>query len=216
MCWLVWAEVEVTNGMKFGWFKSLWGSAKLPYWRQRAAADFPAVTFNEALAALRGHDWAAELDLMDELEATEREFCLPGIGFVLETGCVLHICPNRDGTATSFYLYGGESLHRDGVSPEEQKRLLKLLCKQDRVKLAKAFDGAASSRSLRPKWRALLQALWQVAWPAKIRSHYVIATTALMAGTEAPARERLRTIRSLEAHWRLGASVPVRAHRSGI
>ena len=41
----------------------------------------------------------------------------------------------------------------------------------------------------------------------KIRSHYVIATTALMAGGEAPARE-LRRIRNLEAHWRLGASVP--------
>jgi hypothetical protein len=343
--------------MKFGCFKSLWGSAKLPYWRQRAdftAADFPAATFNDALAALRGHDWAAELDLMDELEAAGHEFCLPGIGFVLETGCVLHICPNRDGTATSFYLYGGESLHREGVSPEEQKRLLKLLYKQDRVELAKAFDDAASSRSLQPKWRALLQALWQIARPAiivilamftilnafllfvavvdglplgvaigrlltnaplmllimvaavaaftaflapiflaialfekngwillfegqdhtriillaggsivlvtlfaifsdkwadlpidvgyiagfygafcwpiyvmgrfrrqqdcildKIRSHYVLATTALMAGTEAPARERLRMIRNLEAHWRLGASVPVRvAHIS--
>jgi hypothetical protein len=36
-----------------------------------------------------------------------------------------------------------------------------------------------------------------------------------MAGREAPARQRLRTIRRLETHWRLGASVPVRvAHFS--
>jgi hypothetical protein len=267
---------------------------------------------------------------------------------------IVAICPNGDGTATCFYLEGGESLHRDGVSPDDQERLLRLLYKQDRVKLAKAFDCAASSRSLRPKWWALLQALWQIARPAiifilagfaiinglifcvaladgvpigeaigrlvtnaplllltlvaiigaaiafmgpivlvmalfekkgwrlffegqdhthiillagcsivlvtlfaifsdkwanllvdvgyiaglygaflwpiyvmgrfrrqqdrilnKIRSHYVLATTAMMAGREAPARERLRMIRNLEAHWRLGASVPVRvAHIS--
>jgi len=44
----------------------------------------------------------------------------------------------------------------------------------------------------------------------KIRAHYVLAISALMEGQEREARKRLRVIRSLERHWRLGASYPVR------
>jgi hypothetical protein len=49
----------------------------------------------------------------------------------------------------------------------------------------------------------------------KIRSHYVISITALMAGHDALARARLNSIRRLEAHWHLGASAPVRVAHVG-
>jgi hypothetical protein len=44
----------------------------------------------------------------------------------------------------------------------------------------------------------------------RIRFHYVIATTALMAQEAAGGLKRLESIRRLEALWRLGASAPVR------
>jgi hypothetical protein len=44
----------------------------------------------------------------------------------------------------------------------------------------------------------------------KIRAQYVIATTLLMEGDAAQARERLAAIRKLEVHWRLGAHPVIR------
>jgi hypothetical protein len=44
----------------------------------------------------------------------------------------------------------------------------------------------------------------------KIRAQYVIATTLLMTGETAQARERLAVIRGLEAYWRLGAHPVIR------
>jgi hypothetical protein len=41
----------------------------------------------------------------------------------------------------------------------------------------------------------------------KIRATYLLGIGNLMAGDEAAARQRLRTIRRLEAYWRYGASV---------
>lgn len=44
----------------------------------------------------------------------------------------------------------------------------------------------------------------------KIRAHYIFGTTSLMAGHDWSAGRRLKIIRNLEAHWRLGASRPMR------
>jgi hypothetical protein len=49
----------------------------------------------------------------------------------------------------------------------------------------------------------------------KIRSHYILATTALMADDAGSAAQRLHIIRRLEAYWRLGASIPIRAAHIG-
>jgi hypothetical protein len=47
----------------------------------------------------------------------------------------------------------------------------------------------------------------------KIRAMYLLAIGNLMAGEEVATRERLRTMRRLEAYWRYGASIP---HRTAL
>ncbi len=80
----------------------------ITYWIQRAdfrSDEFDAVSEANAQQALKEHDWPAELDYMDELEAAGTETCPPGIGFVSDDGRILHICPERNGRAMMHYHF---------------------------------------------------------------------------------------------------------------
>lgn len=81
---------------------------RMPYWIQRAdfsSTENEAVDVERAIELVSVHDWSDELRLFESLEAAGREVCPPGIGFVASPGRILHVCPNRDGTALVHYHF---------------------------------------------------------------------------------------------------------------
>jgi hypothetical protein len=122
---------------------------KVSYWIQRAdykaTPDSAPVTLNEALSVLHDHDWEAELSYETELENSDKKKpCWAGVGFVTETGHLLHICPRRDGRAACYFLEldssRSGSYHRENVARDEQDRLLELLFRGDYASLVQGFD----------------------------------------------------------------------------
>jgi hypothetical protein len=141
------------------------GHQKVSYWIQRAdyssTSDSEPISLAGAQSLLRGHDWRAELDHQDALEAAEKDSCPPGIGFVVAAGPLLHIVPSRDGTAQCFFLDEDKGLtwDRDHVSLAEQGGILELLYRGDYSGLIRGWNEAQirteEDTSRRDEWLAL-------------------------------------------------------------
>jgi hypothetical protein len=145
-------------------FKWLWQAyvlpPRIPYWIQRAdftSAEFPPVRFRRGLAALRSHDWAAERHFEQERAEAEgeEETCPPGIGFVYAEGCVLHVCPKGYG-AQCFFVRKDDTLDLVYVSPDQQRRLLRLFYGGRHRRLASLFQ----SNLVEPAWAEWLRGGW--------------------------------------------------------
>jgi len=80
-----------------------------------------------AWKALRRHDWPAEGEFWQQLSEDEDECCAPGIGFVLERGCVLHFCPSGFGGGPAYFINGDQCHELAYVGAGQQRRLLRLL-----------------------------------------------------------------------------------------
>jgi len=81
---------------------------KIPYWIQRAnfsTTEHDAVEVADAISAFEIHDWRRELDFYSDLVGAGTECCPPGIGFVDQSGEILHICPSEDGRAMVHYHF---------------------------------------------------------------------------------------------------------------
>lgn len=85
----------------------------MKYWIQRhdySAQDFPETSLDEAVAAFKGFDWAAELAAGNPDQKCD---CPPGIGFHNGFGeadnpspMLLHICPNDDDSVYFNFHFG--------------------------------------------------------------------------------------------------------------
>lgn len=84
---------------------------KVGYWIQNAdysAVDHDPVDYQGALAAWRGHDWAAALAEFDKLDSAGEDCCPPGIGFTRPMTPIaefLQICPAPDSSWTIYYQH---------------------------------------------------------------------------------------------------------------
>lgn len=58
---------------------------------------------------IRRFDWARECDLQDELEKHSEDSCPAGIGLLVGTTHILHICPDRDLRCLVHYHFPKES-----------------------------------------------------------------------------------------------------------
>ena len=80
---------------------------KIPYEIRRAdfgSTQFKAVNLAGALAALRNHDWMAELRYESSMASSGEDPSKPCICFRAGTGATLHICPRQGGTAACFFM----------------------------------------------------------------------------------------------------------------
>jgi hypothetical protein len=77
-------------------------------WIQNAdlsSDELGAIGLTDALRRYRAHDWNSQLSRLRELEDSGNECCPPGMGFVVRSHYILHLCPNGDGTVTVHFHY---------------------------------------------------------------------------------------------------------------
>jgi hypothetical protein len=113
-------------------------TVKRPYWVQRAdlsARDYDPISLVDAEIALRFHNWQLELAYWRSLIEKEAEDeCPPGIGFWMGEGgdwCLLHICPNENGTADCSFTQNDAMFCADDLEELAQLRLLQLFFRSD-------------------------------------------------------------------------------------